>query len=272
MSSITLIFTALTLGLRHGLDWDHIAAIGDLAGAASNDAKAELVEGQGKTKAKRGFSKSPVWLASLYSLGHGAVVVLLGCLAILFSVVLPDWVDPIMEKLVGVTLVVLGLWILYSLFRATSGHHEFRLQSRWMAIIDVCVRSYDWVMHRLFGQPQKERKSSTAYGATSAFLIGALHGVGAETGTQVLLITAVAGSSKSSIGILMLLAFVIGLFLTNTVIAVLFSTSFAASKSAKVLTITLGIVTCILSLVVGSMFLFGSADILPDLGNLWQSS
>ena len=64
--TIGLAFTALLLGLRHGFDWDHIAAIADLTGTAENR--------------KRGM-----FLSLLYAVGHGVVVFALGVLAIIFG-------------------------------------------------------------------------------------------------------------------------------------------------------------------------------------------
>ena len=42
----------------------------------------------------------------MYALGHAAVVVALGLLAIWFGTLLPDWVDGYMEKLVGFNMLL----------------------------------------------------------------------------------------------------------------------------------------------------------------------
>ena len=73
------------LGLRHGIDWDHIAAISDVAGSQKN-------------------RRRSLGMGTLYALGHAGVVVVLGLLAIWFGTMLPDWVDGYMEIVVGVTL------------------------------------------------------------------------------------------------------------------------------------------------------------------------
>ena len=112
--SIGLLLTALGLGLRHGIDWDHIAAIADLSGNADNR--------------RRGFM-----LSMAYAVGHGAVVFLLGTAAIAFGLALPDGLDELMGRIVGVTLVVLGVWIISELLRKGQ---DFRLRSRWMLVID----------------------------------------------------------------------------------------------------------------------------------------
>lgn len=112
--SIGLLLTALGLGLRHGIDWDHIAAIADLSGNAESR--------------RRGFV-----LSMAYAVGHGAVVFLLGTAAIAFGLAIPDGLDELMGRIVGVTLVLLGVWIILELLRKGQ---DFRLRSRWMLVID----------------------------------------------------------------------------------------------------------------------------------------
>ena len=75
-------------------------------------------------------------LGTLYALGHGAVVIALGLAAIAFGALLPDWLDPIMGRIVGVTLVALGVWVMYSVYRYARAGERFRLRSRWMLVFD----------------------------------------------------------------------------------------------------------------------------------------
>ncbi len=112
--TVGLLITSLTLGLRHGIDWDHIAAIADLSGSAENR--------------RHGFV-----LSFLYALGHAVVVFALGCVAILFGAAIPDSLDTWMGRIVGATLVGLGVWVLVELGRKGR---NFRLRSRWMLVID----------------------------------------------------------------------------------------------------------------------------------------
>jgi len=109
-----LLLTSFTLGVRHGFDWDHIAAIADLSGTAESR--------------RRGFV-----LSMLYAVGHGAVVFGLGAAAIAFGLAIPDGLDSWMGRIVGITLIALGVWILFELVRKGR---DFRLRSRWMLMID----------------------------------------------------------------------------------------------------------------------------------------
>src|SRR5687767_15194886 len=45
--------------------------------------------------------------------------------------------SPILEKVVGVTLVLLGAWVLFSVVQAIRGGGELRLRSRWMLVFDM---------------------------------------------------------------------------------------------------------------------------------------
>lgn len=112
--SLGLLLTALGLGLRHGIDWDHIAAIADLSGSTKSR--------------RRGFL-----LSMTYAVGHGAVVFALGTLAIAFGLAIPDGLDDWMGRIVGLTLIALGVWILVELLRRGR---DFRLRSRWMLVIN----------------------------------------------------------------------------------------------------------------------------------------
>lgn len=128
--SLGLILTALALGLRHGIDWDHIAAITDLSSSAQSR--------------RRGF-----FLSMTYALGHGAVVFALGTLAIAFGLAIPDGLDAWMGRIVGITLIMLGGWILFELVRKGR---DFRLRSRWMLVIDGTFAGLRRVRNGLSGR------------------------------------------------------------------------------------------------------------------------
>jgi cytochrome c biogenesis protein CcdA len=128
--SLGLLLTALGLGLRHGIDWDHIAAITDLSGTADNR--------------RRGFV-----LSMAYAIGHGAVVFALGTLAIAFGLLIPESLEAWMGRIVGLTLIALGGWILVEL---TRKGRNFRLRSRWMLVIDGTFAGLRHVRNGLTGR------------------------------------------------------------------------------------------------------------------------
>src|SRR5256885_14424540 len=93
-----LLLTAFWLGFQHGIDWDHLAAITDIT-SSQDERRQSLVYG------------------TLYALGHALVILVLGGLAILAGEHLPKGIDSVMTRIVGVTLLILGVYVLYSLIR-----------------------------------------------------------------------------------------------------------------------------------------------------------
>ncbi len=303
-SGATLLLTALLLGIRHGIDWDHIAAIVDITSttaaaeaaeeghaehhAAGSTAhphggpgelaahRAEAVAGahahvhrltRGRFLSEQGHA---VLLGTLYALGHASVVAVLGIAALAFGALLPSWVDPIMGRVVGVTLVVLGGWVFYSLYQYARHGQEFRLRSRWMLVFDSVRYGWHRLQARLHGHEHVEPVEMSSYGVRTAFAVGMIHGIGAETGTQVVLIATVGGAASIGLGAPMMLAFIVGLLLSNSAIIVLSATGFVASQLRQRIYIAVGVVAGTFSLLVGILFLFEQEGRLPNLGSVFR--
>lgn len=280
---IGLVATALALGFRHGIDWDHIAAIADITGSAADPSGAGIPRGHAGdhpparpvSSVTRLFGPAEthaLGLACLYALGHALVVVTLGALALYFQAFLPAWIDPIMERVVGATLLVLGLWVFYSLIRYWRGDGEFQLRSRWMLVFAGARHAWHLWRHRHQGHAHTQQPGVDQFDARTAFGVGMIHGIGAETGTQVLIIAAIGGASSQGLGTAMMLAFVLGLLLSNGVVAVLAATGFISSTRARPFYIAVGITAGVFSVFVGAFFLFGAGDQLPNLQQLFGST
>ncbi len=108
-------------------------------------------------------------------------------------------------------------------------------------------------------------KARETYGAKAAFSIGLIHGIGAETPTQILLFVSAAGIGGSLIGFLLVFIFVLGLFLSNTAIILISATGYIGVHNHPYLRLILGFITAFFSLVVGSLFLLNKASFLPAL-------
>src|SRR5213076_3037906 len=89
---IGLIATAFGFGFRHGIDWDHIAALTDIT--ASQDTP-----------------RRSMFFATLYAVGHALLVFALGFAAIVLAARFPHGVDGVMQRFVGATLVLLGVYV-----------------------------------------------------------------------------------------------------------------------------------------------------------------
>src|SRR5881628_1480333 len=117
-----VVIAALGFGFRHGIDWDHIAAITDITSSQDERRRSML-------------------FGTLYALGHALVVLVLGIVAILAGERLPDSVDKVMTRIVGVTLLLLGVYVFASLIRHGR---DFRLRSRWMLVFAGVRKGVRW--------------------------------------------------------------------------------------------------------------------------------
>src|SRR5947209_5908818 len=164
--------SAAALGFRHGLDYDHIAAITDITSVQSKPREA-------------------MKFGLLYVGGHAAMVAVLGVAAVAFRIALPPASDRWAERLVGFTLLLLGAYVLGTFFR--PGTHSHRPRTRVTLLINGALWIY-WRLSRLFGGTRVEAPQvfKDGYGSTSTFAVGVIHGLGAETFTQVSLFLAAA--------------------------------------------------------------------------------
>ena len=282
-----VVVTVFLSGLRHGIDLDHLAAISDITSSQLD-------------------RRRSLFLASLYALGHALVLMVLGVVAVVAGRRIPEALDSIMGRVIGFTLVVLGVYVIYSLIRYGR---DFRLRSRWMLVLSGVRRSLLWLKGRRHPEhveivhvhdhadrghhlhdptpapavvgnlavavktgvhvhPHKHvapmpSDPFTEYGVWTSFGIGMIHGVGAETPTQVLLFATAAGVAGGAAGVLLLSVFVVGLFLANTAVAIAACLGFNTGKRLPVVFMALAGLTALSSLTVGMLYLLGRADLLP---------
>jgi len=246
------LLSAAVLGFRHGLDYDHIAAITDISS----------VQARARDAMRYGL---------LYVAGHATTIAVLGGLAVAFRISLPPASDRWEERLVGITLLVLGLYVLGTFFRP-SAHGHAHPRTRITLLANGALWIY-WRLSQIFGGTRVEPPQvfKDGYGTTSTFVVGVVHGLGAETPTQILLFLMAANLGGTAAGLLGLLMFIAGLLAMNTLMcasaAGLFSSTIARPNALK----ALSLVTSAYSIVVGTVFLLGAADKLPSLTALPQS-
>lgn len=221
-------------GVQHGIDLDHIAAITDM------------------TSAQRDRKRS-IWYAALYGLGHGIVVVLLGVILIAIGQSIPQSLDILFGKLVGVTLIVLGVYVLYSLYRHGR---NFTLKSRWMLFFDVIKFDYHRFLHNFAFSHKHHGKQKETYEPQSAFAIGMIHGVGAQTPTQISVLAALLGIKDQAVAIAFLFAFVFGIFIANIALAGILSSALGVAQKWKRVYIAVGLIAALFSIGIGLEFIF----------------
>ena len=101
------------------------------------------------------------------------------------------------------------------------------------------------------------------YGPRTSVAVGMLHGVGAETPTQVVTFLAAAQAGGVPAGMLVLVMFLVGLFVSNTAITIGATYGFKEAMQRPRVQLTLGAVTAVMSLVLGIFFVLGADAALP---------
>ena len=284
---IGLIASAFLFGFRHGIDWDHIAAITDITSSQDN-------------------RRDSLLFGTLYALGHALVVFLIGTAAIALGERLPSGIDSVMERIVGITLVILGVYVFVALIRHGR---EFRMRSRWMLIFSGVRRLYrkarptaasahdmepvhvhsgdgetlsvavaedipvsEWHHghhgrpgHHHHKHPEPEGDAFMNYGRRTAFGVGMIHGVGAETPTQLVIFLTAAGAGGPVVGEVLLGSFLIGLLTSNSLITL--GTAFGFMKASEnwTLYVVVALLTATFSLVIGTLFILGQGTLLPTM-------
>jgi nickel/cobalt exporter len=170
-----LVFSILTLGfglgLLHALDADHIMAISSMA-TGNNYAQTT-----GSVKPMIGF-------CARWAIGHAAVLLALATLFIFAKFELPSLVPQLAEKLIGILLIGLGCWILWSL---------------WQHKITLETHSHDHITHTHLAEPGKQHKNH------QPVLVGITHGLAGSA--PVLAIIPALETSNAWVGL-----FYVGLF------------------------------------------------------------
>lgn len=244
------LLSCLLLGLRHGFDYDHLAAITDI------------------TSMQRGW-RWGMRMGLLYALGHALTVAVLGVCVIALHLSLPAGLDAVGERFVGVTLIVLAVYVLVSMWRSRAqmgaAGHAHVSRSR-IALLISGARYAGWRVRRVV-DPTLVRPEPFAfkYDRSSVFVVGIIHGLGAETPSQLLLFLLAANLGGTSRGLIGLGSFIVGLLLMNTAMTASASGVFAGSMNRPWLRTLVTSLTAVYSLLIGAVFLFHLSDRLPPL-------
>lgn len=241
------LLSCLLLGLRHGFDYDHLAAISDI------------------TSVQRNWREG-MKLGLLYALGHALTVALLGSAVIFLHLSLPRHLDAISERLVGATLIVLALYVVITFLRRGNGDHHHHIPRSRIALLISGARYTGWHVRRRFN-PTAPRPEpfSFQYNQSSVFVVGVIHGLGAETPSQLLLFLLAANLGGTSRGFIGLLSFIVGLLMMNTLMTASASGIFASTTNRPRIQTIVTSLTAAYSFIIGAIFLLGVSDKLPPL-------
>lgn len=99
-----ILATALALGALHTFEADHMAAVSAFV-------------------VRRPRVLDALGYGLRWALGHGGVILVVGAILILFRIHLPESSGVLLERIVGVSLVVLGLWVFLTARRLHAHVH-----------------------------------------------------------------------------------------------------------------------------------------------------
>lgn len=158
--------TAFTLGMVHSFAPDHLAAVGAFV------------------------SRRPSWRGALslgarWGVGHSLSILVLGGALVLSGLTLPARFEPLAERAVGVTLLIVGG---FTVVRA------LRLHGHW--------HEHDDAGHRHLHSHARGRKHDHGHGALLG--IGMLHGVAGTGALVIALPVTIAASPASAITFLVI--------------------------------------------------------------------
>ncbi len=237
------LFTAAVLGFRHGFDYDHIAAITDVVSVQSS---------------KRVAMK----LGMVYALGHALTVAALGSVVIMLGIHLPAGIDRWAERLVGFTLLLLGIYVLGTLvFRP----NDTLPKSRYMLLHAGYHRARLVFQRRENGMPPEAYSPPRNFDVRSVFVIGVVHGLGAETPSQLMIFLLAANLGGAALGMLGLGMFLAGLLTMNAIMTASATGVFGVSRHRPQFLRVVSALTAIYSLAMGIIFIAGHASFLPVL-------
>jgi high-affinity nickel-transport protein len=226
---VTFALLAVLIGMRHGMDGDHVAAIADMVGSEEQKRK-------------------QVSLGIMYAFGHGLIVLVIGLLSIYIGLRMPQTTQYILEIFVSITLIALGGFIIYSIYRQKK---EYEYKSRLKI---VCEFIASLVRKTKIGD-KVNSLSPISLGIIGAFIVGIIHGIGVESPTQIAVITNAVGLNNSTAALLQLILFVFGLLIATVGMTFCLSWGFMKARFKRKLFLVLGSVTGAYSLGLGILML-----------------
>ena len=180
-----LITLALSLGIVHALDADHIMAVSALTSTNTT-------------------SRDSVRFCLRWAIGHGLTLIIIGCCVYLLGMAIPNQLSLYAEHLVGVVLISIGIYLLLRL-RQKNIHVHYHKH-------DGLPEHAHWHSHQhtlniysdKHADKQQHRKMAHRHNH-SAVMVGVLHGIAGSA--PLLVLIPIAQLENPVFGIIYLLVF-----------------------------------------------------------------
>jgi|SRR5665647_795742 len=204
LSILFILLTGLGLGLGHSLDPDHVVAVSALV--CNNKSL------------RKSITSATVW-----GVGHSAVLLVIGLVVLTLSVVIPQTVLKLFDCAAGVLLIVLGIMVVRPLISERISHNQGTAHEH--------THSHPHP-HSHTHEHDHENEHSHAHLHKSAFT-GALQGLG---GSAALMLVTLSTVNSVIIGTVFIFLFGVGVILGMVGIACLVGSviAYTASNLEKV--------------------------------------
>jgi cytochrome c biogenesis protein CcdA len=241
--------SCLLLGLRHGFDYDHLAAISDITAVQRN-------------------WRSGLRLGMTYALGHAFTVAALGIAVLELHMGLPEGLDHWTERLIGLTLIVLGIGVVAGILRKDAhGHSHSRIESRLAIAIngDPLAGLAGAPLLEPSGPNPSAFSGCTTESRSSSSASCTAWALKPPASWRSFFLTAnLGGTSRGMMG---LAAFALGLVAMNALMTASMGGAFRASGHHHPRFYhAIAWTGAAYSFIIGIIFLFGISDRLPSLG------
>lgn len=191
---IAILSLAFGLGMLHALDADHVMAV------------------TGLSSTRPGWRTS-VKFCSRWAIGHGLSLLVIGSAVLLFGMAIPEELSDIAESLVGVVLIIIGIYVVWDLLHKNAhlhfhDHDGFPKHAHWH-VHDKTVRlihhhhSHDNSVH--CHEPHNQISHNHEHGA---IMVGMLHGVAGSA--PLLALIPLSNMGSPWIGVLYIVVFGLG--------------------------------------------------------------
>jgi sulfite exporter TauE/SafE len=190
---ISWLLLGFTMGLRHALEADHLAAVASLSARAASPAALMRVAGA-------------------WGVGHGLTIVAIACLWVATGVTVPEQAQPFVEAAAGLLLVWLGIDLLRTRAagRARLAVHEHR---------GGTVHAH--LHFRTGSDPSKELTHPHApEPMRRALFVGAIHGLGGSALLGLLAARGVHASQAIAYAVVFGLGATAGMLLLSTTVSI----------------------------------------------------
>ena len=170
-SLFAILGLAFGFGLLHALDADHIMAVSGLAST-------------------RPGLRNSLLFCSRWAIGHGAALLIIGGAVLFLGMAIPVELSEFAESLVGLVLVLIGLWVFYDLHRKRA-HLHFHQH-------DTLPRHAHFHVHHDTRQtlhPRNAHKHEPHAHNHKAIMVGLLHGTAGSAPLLALVPLAQMGSA-----------------------------------------------------------------------------